>query len=173
MNTTFHEAMPSDVSFMQQMLYIAAIPDSVPTEYRPTFDRMMTFDWVNRYVKDWGREDDLGLVISEEGLPVGAAWYRRFESVEMRQLQRCSNVDLPPHELAIGLVESVRGKRIGSAILGQLLESAEKRGVLNMCLSVNADNTVAERLYRNAGFEVVGGDSKSKVMLWSQTTANL
>ena len=164
-DVVLQEASVADVPFMQQMLYVATIPEYIPLEYRPPFEKLMSANWVSRYITGWGREHDHGLVAFEEGVALGATWYRKFKDTEMQQLQKLTDVALPPFELAIGLTEGARGRRIGSTLLGKLLDDADERGVNQMCLSVSVENPVARRLYKNSGFDEVGGNSKSRIML--------
>ncbi len=52
--------------------------------------------------------------------------------------------------------ERVWGKGVGSALLTELLDQAEKRGVTHMFLEVRSDNPRAQKLYGRFGFVQIG-----------------
>jgi ribosomal protein S18 acetylase RimI-like enzyme len=56
---------------------------------------------------------------------------------------------------AMGVAAEARGRRLGAALLGRLLDDARARGERRMVLEVIEQNAPAVALYRKAGFEVV------------------
>ena len=129
-----------------------------------------------RYVEDWGRPGDLGVVAEGVGdaktrtsfmqkleppLTVGAAWLREFSA------------DSPGYgwvgpgvpELSIALLPEWRGRGIGSRLLIRLLEMAKEMGITAISLSVSEGNP-ARRLYERAGFRVIKVAGDSLTMLW-------
>jgi GNAT superfamily N-acetyltransferase len=154
---------------MQQRLYEATIPESIPEEYRPKFEAAMRVDWVARYIDEWGREEDTAQIIEVDGEPAGAAWYRHYEPHEMHQLQRVVSFPLPPHEIAMGLAKPWRGRGLGTSLLDSLVKVAAAENITQLCLSVSTENPAAQRLYRRIGFVPIGAGFKSEVMLWETT----
>jgi GNAT superfamily N-acetyltransferase len=102
---------------------------------------------VARYVNNFGRPGDAGLVAWERG-PVGAAWYRTFTAVE----PGFGFVDEQTPELTIAVVPGRRGSGLGGQLLDALLERAREEGHTAISLSAEAENT---KLYARHGFEAV------------------
>jgi GNAT superfamily N-acetyltransferase len=103
-----------------------------------------------RYVKDWGRDGDIGFV-AIDNTPIGAAWLRLFSSAD----PGFGYVDDRTPELAIAVLPEHRGKGIGTRLLTQILEFAGDIYPA-ISLSVRANNPVI-RLYQRAGFVKVDG----------------
>jgi [ribosomal protein S18]-alanine N-acetyltransferase len=112
-----------------------------------------------RYVRNWGRPGDSGLVAIEDGNPVGAAWYRLFRGAA----PGLGFVDEATPELAIAVVPSRRGHGIGHELLTALLERARREGYAGISLCVEKDSP-AVKLYERYGFERVGGTADALVM---------
>ena len=113
------------------------------------------------YVKAWGRPGDTAVIAIDSGFPVGAAWYRLFP----RDRPGYGFVDERTPELAIAVVPNARGKGVGSALLGALLDGARAEGYGAISLSVDRNNAGAIELYERHGFERVGEDDDSVTML--------
>ena len=137
-------AGPDDAPFLTEMLLEAAFWR--PGAARPGTAEALADPRLRRYVEDWGRPGDLG-VVAEDATPMGAAWWRHFEP------------DAPGYgwagpsvpELAMGVRPGERGRGIGTALLGALVGYARERHVPALSLSVERDNPAA-RLYERAGF---------------------
>jgi ribosomal protein S18 acetylase RimI-like enzyme len=121
-------------------------------------------DPVFRYVRNWGRRGDAGLIAIEDGNPVGAAWYRLFRA----NAPGFGFVDESTPELAIAVVPSRRGRGIGHELLTGLLEQARKEGYGAISLSVEKDSP-AVKLYERYGFERVEETPAALVMRASLT----
>ena len=102
---------------------------------------------VARYVNNWGRPGDAGLVAWENG-PIGAAWYRLFTEQE----PGFGFVDESTPELTIAVVPGRRGSGLGGQLLEALLGRARADGQTAISLSAEAENT---GLYERHGFETV------------------
>ena len=77
-----------------------------------------------RYVQNWGRRGDAGVVASDGPNEYGAAWYRLFPASE----PGFGFVDEETPELTIAVVPSKRGHGIGAELLEALLEQARADG---------------------------------------------
>jgi len=55
----------------------------------------------------------------------------------------------------IAVVESIRGKGLGRALMNIMLSEARSRGALDVFLEVRADNPGARHLYESLGFEQI------------------
>jgi ribosomal protein S18 acetylase RimI-like enzyme len=112
---------------------------------------------VQLYVKAWGRIGDTAVIALLDGFPVGAAWFRLFEQAAPGY----GFVDEATPELAVAVVPNARGKGVGSALLGSLLERARDDGYAALSLSVDRNNQGAIALYEQFGFRQVQETSDS------------
>jgi GNAT superfamily N-acetyltransferase len=104
---------------------------------------------VYRYVNNWGRPGDTGL-LAFEGINVyGAAWYRMFTADE----PGFGFVDEQTPELATAVVPSHRGRGTGAELLEALLDRARGEGHGQISLSAQVGAT---GLYERFGFQPVG-----------------
>ena len=143
-----------DLRFLRDMLHHAYYwKERAPEETGP--------GPVALYVKAWGRPGDAAMIAIDGGFPVGAAWYRLFS----RDRPGYGFVDERTPELAIAVVPNARGKGVGSALLGALLDRARAEGHDAISLSVDRDNAGAIELYARHGFERVGDEDDSVTML--------
>jgi ribosomal protein S18 acetylase RimI-like enzyme len=141
---------PRDVPFLRDMLRHAFYWRTPVGDAEPP---------LTRYVRDWGRRGDRSLIIFDDYVPVGAAWYRLFTAEDAG----FGFVDERTPELAIAVVPSRRGRGFGQELLNSLLECARKDGFEAISLSVAKDNP-ALGLYENYGFQRVRNDDGAVVM---------
>ena len=113
----------------------------------------------SRYVDNWGRPGDAAMIALDDGIEVGAAWYRLFSP----SAPGYGFVDESIPELTIADVPSRRGRRVGDQQLTALLERARQEGYTALSLSVEKENP-ALRLYERFGFRPVGEVGDSVVM---------
>jgi GNAT superfamily N-acetyltransferase len=102
---------------------------------------------VARYVNNWGRPGDAGLVAWENG-PIGAAWYRLFKA----NAPGFGFVDEHTPELTIAVVPSRRGGGLGGDLMQALLDRARIEGYHSISLSAEKGMT---KLYERHGFRPV------------------
>jgi len=100
---------------------------------------------VFRYVQNWGRRGDAGVVAFEGPNVYGAAWYRLFTAGE----PGFGFVDEETPELTIAVVPSHRGHGTGAELLEALLVRARSDGFPRVSLSAEAGQT---RFYERHGF---------------------
>ena len=131
------QAGPQDVRFLRDMLKHAY-------HWRLNEDPDLP---VARYVNNWGRPGDAGLVAWENG-PVGAAWYRLFSERD----RGFGFVDEQTPELTIAVVPSRRGGGLGGQLMDALLERARNEGHHSISLSAQRGQT---GLYERYGFRPV------------------
>ena len=113
---------------------------------------------VYRYVLNWGRPGDAG-VVAFDGLNVhGAAWYRLFSADE----PGFGFVDEQTPELTIAVVPSARGHGTGAELLEALLASAGSDGFAQVSLSAEDGQT---GFYEKHGFHPVERDDGTVTML--------
>ena len=103
---------------------------------------------VYRYVRNWGRPGDAGVIAIEGPHSYGAAWYRVFTAEE----PGFGFVDAKTPELTIAVVPSRRGKGVGKELLDALLERAKGEGWAAVSLSTDPRQV---EWYEQFGFERV------------------
>jgi GNAT superfamily N-acetyltransferase len=113
---------------------------------------------VYRYVQNWGRKGDAGVVAIEGPHEYGAAWYRLFTEDE----PGFGFVDEQTPELTIAVVPSRRGKGAGKELLEALLARAREEGYASVSLSAAKGQTA---YYEQFGFETVGETEHAVTML--------
>ncbi len=117
-------------------------------------------DCLTRYAADWGQTEDMGFVAYSENQTmtegrfsnIGAAWLRSGLNPEKRF--GYSDEDSIA-ELTMAVIPEYRGKGIGTALLTQVLKSAQMNHAA-VLLNVRANNPVVA-LYQRAGFVKVEG----------------
>src|SRR3954470_23103117 len=130
------------------MLYEAVNWRDDGAEERPALEEQLAQPELRRYVEGWGRKDDLAVVaLDRVDEPIGAAWYRIFDAGEPGY--GFVATDVP--ELSIAVYPECRGQRVGSLLLGTLVNRARTDGYRAISLSVAAANP-ARRLYERHGF---------------------
>jgi GNAT superfamily N-acetyltransferase len=141
------QAGPQDVRFLRDMLKHAY-------HWRLNEDPDLP---VARYVNNWGRPGDAGLVAWEAG-PIGAAWYRLFPG----NAPGFGFVDEQTPELTIAVVPSRRGKGAGRELLEALLARARTSGYAAISLSAEKEQVP---YYERLGFETVDESEHAVTML--------
>jgi GNAT superfamily N-acetyltransferase len=107
---------------------------------------------VYRYVQNWGRRGDAGVVAFKGPNSYGAAWYRLFPVAA----PGFGFVDEETPELTIAVVPSHRGHGTGGELLEALLDRARAEGYARISLSAEPGQT---GFYEKHGFrELKPGD---------------
>jgi [ribosomal protein S18]-alanine N-acetyltransferase len=57
------------------------------------------------------------------------------------------------HITNIAILPEYRGRKLGEALLGKIIEVAKERGAKTMTLEVRMSNMIAQSLYRKLGFQ--------------------
>jgi GNAT superfamily N-acetyltransferase len=136
-----------DVRFLRDMLRHAYYWRLDEDRERPVY----------RYVQNWGRRGDAGVIALQGPHPAGAAWYRLFSE----RAPGFGFVDERTPELTIAVVPSRRGHGTGRELLTALLERAHADGFDAVSLSAAQEQT---EYYRKFGFEPVRGTSYAVTM---------
>ena len=137
-----------DVRFLRDMLRHAYHWRVAEDAERPVY----------RYVQNWGRPGDAGIVALEGPHPYGAAWYRLFSERE----PGFGFVDARTPELTIAVVPARRGRGAGRELLEALLARARAEGYGAVSLSAAAEQTA---YYERFGFETVRVGDHAVTML--------
>ncbi|MEG4584368.1 GNAT family N-acetyltransferase [Microcoleus sp. MOSTC5] len=139
-----------DEPFLWQMLYEAA---HMAEEGESTVQAVVNHPLIAKYVKNWGRENDLGFAAIElnGSQPVGAAWLRLFTEDD----KGFGWVDDTTPELAIAVLPEYTNQGVGTQLLARLLSAAQV-SYRSVSLSVRSSNR-ALSLYERSGFKVIEG----------------
>ena len=127
-----------DVRFLRDMLRHAYYWRIEEDRERPVY----------RYVQNWGRAGDAGMIALQGPHPAGAAWYRLFSE----RAPGFGFVDERTPELTLAVVPSRRGGGVGTEMLTALLERARAGGYDAVSLSAANEQTP---YYARFGFEPV------------------
>ena len=138
---------PRDVRFLRDMLRHAYYWRLDEDRERPVY----------RYVQNWGRPGDAGVVALDGPHPAGAAWYRLFDE----RAPGFGFVDERTPELTVAVVPSRRGHGVGREMLTALLEQARADGYDAVSLSAAAEQAA---YYGRLGFEAVRETSYAVTM---------
>jgi len=138
----------SDVRFLRDMLRHAYHWRLSEDAERPVY----------RYVRNWGRPGDAGVIALEGAHAYGAAWYRLFTADE----PGFGFVDEKTPELTIAVVPSRRGKGAGKELLEALLERARADGFKAVSLSTDERQVP---WYEGFGFETVAATPHAVTMI--------
>ena len=115
---------------------------------------------VFRYVKNWGRPGDAGVIASTGPNAYGAAWYRLFPA----DAPGFAFVDEQTPEVTIAVVPSHRGKGTGGELLDALLERARADGFSQLSLSAELGQT---GFYEKYGFRELRREDGTVTMVAS------
>jgi predicted N-acetyltransferase YhbS len=113
---------------------------------------------VYRYVRNWGRAGDAGVIALDGPHAYGAAWYRLFTPGE----PGFGFVDEKTPELTIAVVPSHRGKGAGRELIEALLDRARADGYAALSLSSAPEQAP---YYERFGFETVRRDEHAVTMV--------
>ncbi|MBP2325619.1 GNAT superfamily N-acetyltransferase [Kibdelosporangium banguiense] len=119
-------------------------------------EKVLSDPQLNKYVIDWPREGDSGVIaVGPGGESIGAAWLR-FYTAENPGYGFVSE-DVP--ELSIGVVAGWRGKGVGTALIRAVVATAGR-----VSLSVERANP-ARDLYLREGFRSLSSDKDADTMV--------
>jgi len=113
---------------------------------------------VYRYVRNWGRIGDAGVVAMDGPHAYGGAWYRLLTADE----PGFGFVDEKTPELTIAVVPSRRGKGAGKELLDALLDRARTDGFQAISLSTDERQVP---WYEGFGFETVAQSPHTVTMV--------
>jgi GNAT superfamily N-acetyltransferase len=151
-------ARRDDLELLRALLVEAAFWR--PEGARPSPGAALAQPELARYVDDFGRPGDLGLVAEEDGEPLGAIWWRHFDV----RAPGYGFVDEATPEISVAVFPAHRGRGIGTALVEAIREEARELGITRLSLSVERDNP-ALALYERLGFRPVGGEGNALTMV--------
>ena len=138
-------ASPDDLEFLWRMVQLAASSGN-PERY--AMDELRRDPRVASYLEAWTERNAFGIVLEDQGVPVGAAWCS-FAGSDA-EIYGFVGAEIPV--MAIALEPSYRNMHLGRGMLRELMSLARSRGHRSMSLEVNADNPRGRHLYESMGF---------------------
>jgi len=120
------------------------------------------------YFENWGRPDDMGVLIFLGIEFVGGASARRVGPADGTY----GFVDASYAEVSLGVEPAFRRMGVGRLLIEALKARATEKGLAGLSLSVESDNP-AGKLYDSAGFKVVEERETDLLMAWLVPAATL
>ena len=152
MEYRIRRGVTADLPFLERMLRQAA---NWSGREEANLDEIMSMPEISVVLADWGRPGDTAVVAeSDDGQPVGAAWYRFYT----KEGHSYGFVDEETPEVAIAVEKAYRNRGIGTSLLSSLIGEAAKQNVRKLSLSVDSSN-YATRMYEKAGFVSIDDES--------------
>ncbi|QLG37359.1 GNAT family N-acetyltransferase [Paenibacillus sp. E222] len=147
-----------DIPFLWEMLYASIFKREGEEPFEP---EIIHSPGMSKYVEGWGREGDFGFIaLDSQGKRMGSVTLRFFND----QNAGYGYVNEATPEMGMAVIETARGKGIGTLLIQEALEEARKRGIEAVSLSVDPDNE-AIRLYQRFGFVEQGMCGTSVTMV--------
>lgn len=154
MDYKIREIRKHEYLLLNQFLYEAIF---IPEDSTPPPQDIISLPELQVYVKDFGTEvGDLGMVVEIDSKIIGAAWVRIMNDY--------GHIDNQTPSLAMSLFKEYRGYGIGTALLESLLQKLRHSKYDKVSLSVQKAN-YAVKMYRKAGFEIVGENNEEYIMV--------
>ena len=156
LNPTFRVAQPGDEPTLRDMLYLAVY---VPQGSAAPDYSVVAQPELARYVDDWGRRGDDGIIaFTSNSDAIGAAWLRLWSEDH----HGYGFIDTRTPELSVAVRPEARGCGVGTQLLQRLLQRADE-SYESVSLSVSVQNP-ALRLYERLGFTSMTVDGASMTM---------
>jgi GNAT superfamily N-acetyltransferase len=148
----FRDIEPADAPFLLEMLRL-----TVAWQLVPTADGMPPPVLVPPYAfDDLGRPGDGGVVVTYDGEPAGACWFRL-------NLTAREHAGAPVPEMLVAVRPEHRAHGIGGQLLDRAIEQARAAGHPALDLIVELDNP-ARGMYERRGFQPIGGAPDARDM---------
>jgi GNAT superfamily N-acetyltransferase len=160
-------AQRDDIQLLRRLLLEAAYWR--PGLVRPPLEHALADPNLARYVEDFGRPGDFGVIADEGAEPLGAAWWRYFHP----DAPGYGFVDEATPEISTAVLPAHRGRGIGTSLLEAAEREARNQKINRLSLSVERDNP-AIALYERLGFRPFGqhGNAVTMVIELDQTRAS-
>lgn len=158
MTVEIRDGTVDDYDFLVEMMIEAS--HWQPGRVKPTAEQALATPDLARYVEGWGRQGDAMVIASEDGEPLGCAWYRHFTAA----VHGYGFISEHIPELGIACREAARGRGVGRLLIDALCDRGRDSGVDSICLSASTEN-YAVRLYRATGFEIYHQNGERLTML--------
>jgi GNAT superfamily N-acetyltransferase len=147
-----------EVGLVQFVLYLAVGWNDPPG--LPAMEQAMEHPQLSRFHREWGRAGDFGVKADLDGEVAGAAFARLFTDDDHGE----GFVDANTPEVVIAIETQFRRQGLGAQLMEALAAEARRLGFEQISLAVNHANP-ARHLYQALGYQTVGDDGRSLIML--------
>ncbi|MBN1181006.1 MAG: GNAT family N-acetyltransferase [Bacteroidales bacterium] len=155
MDISFRPIETEDYPFLREVLYQAIF---IPPGVEPYDRSIIDLPEISKYIDDWGREGDFGLILFDEN-PIGAIWGRLF--TESNKGYGFVNEQTP--EISMAIFPDYRNRGYGTQLLKKFFQVAKDIGYKSLSLSADRRNK-AVGLYKRVGFTVVDEPGDDYIM---------
>lgn len=145
---TYRNIEKEDLAFLRMSLYDALF---VPDGDEPFDKSIIESPDISKYIDNWGRIGDFGLLVFDDKEYVGAAWGRLYSDTNISY----GFVDAHTPEISIALVPKYREQGIGTELMTKLISLADGNGYKGISLSVDKRSR-AVSFYQKFGFLTIG-----------------
>ncbi|MBN2049622.1 MAG: GNAT family N-acetyltransferase [Spirochaetales bacterium] len=142
--------------FLREMLYQAIY---VPEEEQPLPVSVLDDPLLSKYIEDWGKEGDFGIIALIGDLKAGAIWLRYFTSEKKGWGFIAESIP----ELSMAMMPEYRNRGLGTEMMTRFLDLARERGISCISISVDKRNR-AVHFYQRIGFVLVRENEEDFVM---------
>lgn len=146
-----------DIEYLRLALYEALY---VPDEEEPFDKSIIDSPDISKYIDNWGRIGDFGLLVFDKKEFVGAAWGRLFSDTN----KSYGYVDDVTPEISIAIMPNFREQGIGTELITRLILLADENGYKRISLSVDKRSR-AVYIYKKLGFQIIDESHTAYTMI--------
>ena len=114
---------------------------------------------ISKYIEEWGRKGDFGIIYKINVNKIGAVWIRFFYSSN----KGFGFISESIPELSMAIKKEYRNQGLGSEMLKRFLAMCRERGIRNISISVDKRNK-AFYFYKRIGFKVISENKEDFLM---------
>ncbi len=146
MNIKLKNITKNNYNFLREMLYEAIC---VPESEKPLPKSIIYEPDLIKYINNWGREGDIGLIAEYKKEMIGAIWVSIFPEDQ----KGYGFIDEKTPEISMAVKRQYRNKGIGTKLMLSIIDKIKKQGYNAISLSVDKKNRALD-LYNRFGFEI-------------------
>jgi ribosomal protein S18 acetylase RimI-like enzyme len=147
MDFAYRKIEKSDYGLLREMLYEALF---VPEGEKPYDESVVNHPEISRYIDNWGKKSDFGIIVHNEQEIIGAIWGRIF----LKTNKGFGFVDEDTPELTMAVKSEYRNQGFGKSLMIKFLQFARESGYKHISLSVDKRNRAVD-LYKRMGFKII------------------
>ena len=149
--------LPQEHSILREFLYLGIFnEDGNPNLPMNIVDEPCLI----KYIKEFGKKDDICLVAEVDSEIIGAIWTRLFDD----EHKGYGYYDDTTPELSMSVKEEFRGKRVGNMLLSSMKKLLKEQSYKQVSLSVSKNN-FATNLYIKFGYIIIEERETDYLML--------
>ncbi|MFP4548475.1 MAG: GNAT family N-acetyltransferase [Fidelibacterota bacterium] len=142
--------------FLREMIYTAIY---VPKEAPPLPFSIIDHPDISKYIADWGKAGDFGVIAKTNEEKAGAIWIRYFD--KNNPGYGFISEEIP--ELTMALKSEFRNRRLGTHMMQKFLSMCRDKEIQSISISVDKRNP-AFSFYKRLGFKIVSENDADFLM---------